>query len=233
MERARNSAPSSSKKSLAKVGGAASKAAPLAASVAGAKTPVAISSPAAPSSAREKILQTASRLFYAQGIRGTGIDTIIAESDVAKMTFYKYFPSKQNLVMEFLRVGEASWMEGLRQRAESKKHPRGQILAVFDFLEDWFTSPDFRGCALINTSVESPDRAQAEYQMVRQLKRQLAQYLKAKATQGKFKNSKVVAERLLLLIDGAIVRATMDCTPAPARNAKVMATLVLKAAQKK
>jgi AcrR family transcriptional regulator len=99
---------------------------------------------------REKILSTAMRLFNKQGAHGTGVDQIIAESGVAKRTFYRYFPSKVDLLAEYFRQKHEIWYARLtRFAAEPAATPLDRLLSVFDSLKEWFSEPDFFGCAFI------------------------------------------------------------------------------------
>ncbi|KWT61801.1 TetR family transcriptional regulator [Streptomyces albus subsp. albus] len=107
-------------------------------------------------SARERILETAYELFSRRGIRAVGVDEVIARSQVAKATLYRNFPSKDELVLEFLRCRERRWTlgyvaAGARQRGTT---PEEQLLAVFDVFDEWFRRPDFDACTFINVLLE-------------------------------------------------------------------------------
>lgn len=111
--------------------------------------------------ARERILSTAYELFSRRGLKSVGVDTIIARSSVAKMTFYRHFPSKDQLVLAFLEQREQRWTRAwleseVRDRATK---PDKQLLAIFDVFDEWFQRDDFEGCAFINTLLEVPDPA--------------------------------------------------------------------------
>jgi AcrR family transcriptional regulator len=96
---------------------------------------------------RERILKTASDLFYRFSINSVGIDRIIAESGVAKMTFYKHFPSKADLIATYLRYKSAVWFQMLSTSTErAGLTPVERVLAVFDALEQPLLAPSFRGC---------------------------------------------------------------------------------------
>src|ERR1700709_127446 len=99
----------------------------------------------------ERILDTAGRLFYGQGIRAVGVDTIAAEIGISKRTLYNYFPSKDALITAYL---------GRRAlpRAASDRPPLEQIFGVFDWLEKWFASNSFRGCPFVNAVAELGER---------------------------------------------------------------------------
>src|SRR3989442_15520716 len=87
-------------------------------------------------SARERILDTAFRLFYAHGIRGVGIDAVVAESRVAKATLYKHFPRKDDLVLAYLDIVDHAWFGGLRAAARAAgTSPRNQLVGMFDALD--------------------------------------------------------------------------------------------------
>jgi AcrR family transcriptional regulator len=113
--------------------------------------------------ARERILDTAYELFSRRGTRAVGVDTIIAESGVAKMTLYRNFASKDALILEFLRRREELWTRAwLQGEAEARAEtPAGRILAIFDVFGEWFARDDFEGCAFINVMLELDDRESA------------------------------------------------------------------------
>src|SRR5947209_18986770 len=105
-------------------------------------------------SMKERILETADRLFYLRGIRAVGVDTIAAEIGISKRTLYNHFPSKDALI--------AAYLEGrFRPAASSAKPPLQQILAVFDSLERRFAHKDFRGCPFVNAVTELGAKDQA------------------------------------------------------------------------
>ena len=111
------------------------------------------------SRAREKVLSTAYGLFSREGVRAVGVDTIIAEAGVAKMTFYRHFPSKTDLILAFLQRREElwthDWLEAeVKLRATS---PAAQLLAIFDVFDEWFQREDFEGCSFINVLLEMFD----------------------------------------------------------------------------
>jgi AcrR family transcriptional regulator len=106
--------------------------------------------------ARERILEAAYDLFAHQGTRSVGVDAIIEKSGVAKMTLYRHFKSKQDLVLAFLERREALWTEGwlIREVSIRASDPKERLLAIFDAYHDWFQIEDFEGCAFINVLLE-------------------------------------------------------------------------------
>ena len=108
------------------------------------------------SAARQRILDTAFRLFYAHGIRGVGVDRIIAESGVAKATFYKHFPAKDDLVVAYLDKVDDTWTGQLRSAAAAAgTAPVDQLVGMFDALATACRRDGYRGCAFINAAAEN------------------------------------------------------------------------------
>jgi AcrR family transcriptional regulator len=106
--------------------------------------------------ARDRILDTAYDLFSRHGVRAVGVDRIVAESGVAKMSLYRHFPSKDDLVLTFLQEREQRWTNGwLRAEAERRgDSAAGRMLAIFDVFGEWFVVEDFEGCSFINVLLE-------------------------------------------------------------------------------
>src|SRR5262245_24284870 len=106
------------------------------------------------SEARQRVLETADRLFYQDGIRAVGIDRIIAEAEVAKMSLYKHFPSKDDLILAVLQHREVSVQEFFRSAMERHiKKTKSSLRAFFVTLKDFLESPGFRGCPFQNAAV--------------------------------------------------------------------------------
>ena len=110
--------------------------------------------------ARQRILDTAYDLFSRHGVRAVGVDRIVAESGVAKMSLYRHFPSKDALVLTFLQEREQRWTndwlaDEVAQRGDS---PGARMLAIFDVFGEWFRLTDFEGCSFINVLLEFDDR---------------------------------------------------------------------------
>jgi AcrR family transcriptional regulator len=112
-------------------------------------------------SGRDRILDAAYGLFSRAGVRAIGVDTITAEADVAKMTLYRNFSSKNELALAFLALREERWTRGwvqaqVRERADT---PAEQLLTIFEIFSEWFARDDFEGCAFITSLLEFDDRA--------------------------------------------------------------------------
>jgi AcrR family transcriptional regulator len=111
--------------------------------------------------ARQRLLSTAYDLFSRRGVRAVGVDTIIAQARVAKMTFYRHFRSKDELVLAFLQRREELWTEQWLEAAvmERAASPSERLLAIFDVFSEWFQRDDFEGCSFINVLLEMVEPA--------------------------------------------------------------------------
>lgn len=184
------------------------------------------------SPARERILATASKLFYKHGIHKVGIDRIIAESGAAKMTFYHHFPSKDNLILAYLSRINGQWSTWLQsQVAAASPDPRVRLIGVFDALEEWFRTPEFRGCPFINMVAETGDPASPLFKAAWEFKRGFRDYLVELAREARLHNPRELAEQLLMLADGAIIQAAMRGDAGSARTAKKAAKMLIAAAR--
>ena len=183
------------------------------------------------SKARQRIVETAERLFYAEGIRSVGIDRIIAEAEVAKMTLYNHFASKDDLILAVLHYREEKF-GGMFERWMERHVKKGtdRLEAFFAALKNWFESPGFRGCAFINAVVELADARHPASQFSAEHKERFHQMIREIITETGGTKAASVAPAIALMVEGAIVTAVMEQTSVPADVAKVAAmTLVSKA----
>ena len=162
---------------------------------------------------KDRILQTADRLFYLQGIRAVGVDTIAAEIGISKRTLYNHFPSKNALISAYL-------MRRFVQHPISKKPPVEQILGVFDSLERLFASKNFRGCPFVNavTELGAEDRAVKKIAIAYKESRRI--WFRDLLRQLGAANSDCLATQLALLVDGSIAQDLVRDDPSTARTAK-------------
>ncbi|HZO25602.1 MAG TPA: TetR/AcrR family transcriptional regulator [Chloroflexota bacterium] len=178
-------------------------------------------------SARERLLDAAGELFYRQGINAVGINAVIARADIAKATLYQHFASKDDLVLAFLARHHERWVAWFTARVEeAAEEPRDRLLAVFDVLAEWFHG-DFRGCAFVNTAVETPDPDSPIRQAIRRYKQDSREYLRGLAEAAGFEHPDQVADRLHLLVEGVTVTMLVDGSDAAARSGKVAARAIL------
>jgi AcrR family transcriptional regulator len=180
----------------------------------------------------ERILETADRLFYQDGIRAVGIDRIIHEAGVAKMTLYAHFPSKDDLILAVLRYREERVLEFFRAAmARYRKRTRDPLRAFFAALKEWFESPGFRGCAFQNAAAELADPDHAGAQFVRDHKRRFAGLLQGFVEESIGNEAAKLAPMVNLLVEGAIVTAVIHGTPAAAEVARDAALKLLASAK--
>ena len=163
--------------------------------------------------ARERILLTAHDLFYRDGIRATGIDRVIAEAGVTKVTFYRHFPSKNDLVLAFLEHRDGVWMAWFVDALQRHAPRRGgrPVEAVVPALREWLGSDTYRGCAFINATAELGATLPAALDAVRQHKADMTAAIAPLLPAGR--GRKADAEAVALAVDGAIVRAQIDGSP--------------------
>ncbi|WP_426700102.1 TetR/AcrR family transcriptional regulator [Rhodanobacter sp. Col0626] len=160
--------------------------------------------------ARQRILDTADRLFYGEGLRATGIDRIIAESGVAKMTFYRHFPAKRDLIVAFLESRRKEWIDWFRAEVDGRLRKRGAGLEVIaDALEAWFAWSDFRGCTFVNSVAEGAHGEAPIARVVADHRTDLAVYIEELANRLELSRPRQVAEAVMVVIEGSVVRAQM------------------------
>jgi AcrR family transcriptional regulator len=168
--------------------------------------------------ARDRILLTAHELFYREGIRATGIDRVIAESGVTKVTFYRHFPSKNELIREFLEYRHARWMAWFDEALQRHGAGRGKgVAALVPALREWFGDAGFRGCAFINSVGELGGVLPGVAEIGRRHKGEMAAAIKNLLPASRHREAD--AQAIALAVDGAIVRAQLDETPDAALKA--------------
>ena len=187
------------------------------------------------SKARQRVVETAERLFYAEGVRSVGIDRIIAEAEVAKMTLYNHFSSKDDLILAVLQYREEKF-DALFEKWMKRhgKAGRDRLEAFFAALKDWFKSPSFRGCMFINSCAELADADHAGSKFAAQHKERFHEMLKQIITEcAGTKAADTTASAISLLVEGAIVTAVMEQSPKPADVARDAAFALVSKSKKK
>jgi AcrR family transcriptional regulator len=154
---------------------------------------------------RERILAAASHLFTHQGIGRTGVDSLIASAGVAKATFYRHFPSKEALVVAWLRDPRTRWFDRVRTTAESSATtPTERISNLFGAAATWLEAGDYRGCPYLNTAVELADRDRAPGRELRSYLREIGAYLEQQLALAGHPDPAGVGRQLHTLMAGAI-----------------------------
>ena len=169
---------------------------------------------------KERILETADRLFYLKGIRAIGVDTIAAEIGISKRTLYNHFPSKDALISAYLE-------RRFVQPRPSEKPPAEQILGTFDSLERRFSAKDFRGCPFVNAVAELGSEDQSVRRLAIAFKESRRLWFRDLLLQLGVADAEGLATQLTLLVDGSIAQDLVRNDPAMARAAKLAATVLL------
>ena len=169
---------------------------------------------------KERILQTADRLFYLDGIRAVGVDTIAAEIGISKRTLYNHFPSKDALISAYLQ-------RRFVQPKPSDKSPVEQILGTFDSLERRFAARDFRGCPFVNAVAELGAEDRSVKKIAVEFKESRRVWFRDLLIQLGVADAEGLATQLTLLVDGSIAQDLVRDDPAMARAAKQAARVLL------
>jgi AcrR family transcriptional regulator len=161
-------------------------------------------------SARQQVLETAAALFFRDGFRAVGVDAIVAESGVGKMTLYRHFPSKDDLIVAYLRdSNEKFWAWFDEATAVPAGGAREQLLGFFKALEKLVTKPTCYGCPFLNAAVDFPDREHPGHRVALEHKQAVRARFRQLAKQGGARKPDVLADQLFLLMDGAFMAARM------------------------
>ncbi len=180
---------------------------------------------------RDRIFKTACGLFYRHGIRGVGVDTIASEAGTNKMSFYRAFHSKDELVAEYLRDRERegwAWWDSII--APHAGNPRAQVEALFDSHVARTCQTTSRGCAMANAAVEITEPDHPARVVVEQYKRELRRRFRQLATDIGAREAEALGDALMLLFEGSfLTRLTFDSQHGPARNAAAAARALMRA----
>ena len=177
---------------------------------------------------RDRILDTAYELFSRHGTRAVGVDRIIAEAGTAKMTLYRNFTSKDELIVAFLAAREERWTRGWLQAEVERRaeDPRARLLAIFDVFGEWFAREDFEGCSFINVMLELSDRSDpGRVASVKHLS-VIREFLAGLASDAGVEDPEAFAHQWHILMKGSIVAAAEGDTRAAARAQELGALLL-------
>lgn len=177
-------------------------------------------------SARERLLEAADRLFYAKGIHTVGIDRVIEEAGVAKGSLFYNFSGKDELVAAYLAGRHERRSARIARHFEGLTDPVEKLLAIFDALQEAVISPGYNGCAFANATAEATHDS-VEAAALRSTRGWLNELILSLTAEASFADPGAVADRLLLLYDGAVANSRLDAHPDAARVAKELAELVL------
>lgn len=160
-------------------------------------------------SPKQKLFQTAARLFYRHGYRAVGVDTIASESGIGKMTLYRHYPSKDDLIVAFLRDSNEDFWRYFEETTHSAVTAREKLLAFFEALQGYVTGPACYGCPFINAAVEFPELENEGHQVALEHKQSVRLRFIQLAQECGGRHPEALANGLLLLMDGAYMAARM------------------------
>jgi AcrR family transcriptional regulator len=170
-------------------------------------------------SARERVFKTAAELFYRKGIRAVGVETIAAEANTTKMSLYRSFPSKDELVAEWLRDHDTHfWQTWDAMAKKFPKDPRKQLRTAFALLAKHVADPNARGCPIANAAVELTEKDHPARKVIEAHKANLRARLAELCVQMKAEEPELLADELFLLMEGAQVSIQTLGVRGPARN---------------
>lgn len=177
---------------------------------------------------RELIVEESARLFYERGA-GVGVDTLIEEIGVAKMTLYKHFPTKAELIAACLRHVDARYRDRLAAGVREDHSPEERVLGIFDSLRTWFATDTFRGCAFVNATIELADPAHPARAAVQEHKARTREWVTGLVADCRVDDPQFVARQIVQLMEGAITTALVEGDPTVADVARATARQVLAA----
>lgn len=182
-------------------------------------------------SARTRLLDAAAKLFYADGMIATGIDTITTEAGVAKKSLYNNFASKNELMLAYIQARHEEWLDLYRNRVDKADSPRDRVLAVFDAYVDHAESAyahGFRGCGLLNAAAELPAGSPGR-EAVRAHKEQVEAILTEHLAETGYTDPAQLAEHFSFLLEGAMSRAGLEGHSERLAHARQIATTLMDA----
>jgi AcrR family transcriptional regulator len=185
------------------------------------------------SAVKQRIIETASRLFYDNGYNLTGINQIIAEASIAKATLYSHFKSKEDICLAYIEFKNTTFLEQISAFCLSKPKGEEQLIAIFDFLLLFFKDKDFNGCWCIRTVSEIPKenkRIKAEIQKQKNnFIRFITNLIAANQPDKNDKEQLYLARQIYLLYESAVGESHLHQDSWPILTAKKMITQVLRA----
>jgi len=179
---------------------------------------------------RDELVQKALPVFYRHGFHATGMDRLAAETGISKTSMYKHFRTKEDLILAALRLRDEQFRNWLCRRTEERAAtPRGQLLAMFEALGEWFARPEFQSCMFIKASGEYPEAGHPIHAQSAEHKRLIFTYVRDLAKRAGARDPDALAHQLVLLQEGAIVTAHLGYTGDPAGEARRAAKVLLDA----
>ena len=179
---------------------------------------------------KDKVFQTAAKLFYQNGYRAIGVDTIAAESGIGKMTLYRHYPSKDDLITAYLKDSNELFWVNFEELTKDALSAREKLLAFFESLQEYVKQPECYGCPFLHVATEFPATDHAGHQVALEHKQSVRARFFQLVKEAGAKKADVLADQLFLLMDGAYMAARMFGTKNPAANVAAAARTLIDAA---
>ncbi len=174
-------------------------------------------------------METATELFYEQGYNRTGINEILEKSGVAKASMYKHFRSKEEILLEYLKIMERTGDANLARSLAAKPKGEKQILGIFDFVLDFYNQPNYRGCWSQNVISEVPRDDEMILTEIREQKARFKSFVQKKVRENlQVKNPNQLGQRIFLLYEAALVDSQIFGADWPIKEAREMAKLMIR-----
>jgi AcrR family transcriptional regulator len=180
---------------------------------------------------RHRVVDAADVLFYARGIRAVGMDDVRTAAGVSLKRLYSLFPGKDSLVLAVLHKRHAMWTDGLTAAVDAVEDPRAKLLAVYDYLAQWFAEDTFRGCGFINAFGELGPTSPEVAAYAREHKRTFQDQLATLVADAGF--DPALAPQLAILAEGAQTTAAIEGSPEAADHARRAAETLIDAADRR
>ncbi len=180
--------------------------------------------------ARERILATVGELFYEHGFRAIGVDLIVERSGVAKTTLYRHFPSKDDLIAAYLEDSNQGFWEWFDGAVTRHDRPVDQLIGLFDAVQRLATAPECRGCTFQIAAGEFPELGHPGHEVALAHKRAVRARLVELASAVPVEHPTVLADGLMMLMDGAFAATRMYGRRSPARRVGTVARTLIEAA---
>jgi len=179
---------------------------------------------------KDQLFQTAAQLFYKNGYRAVGVDTLAAESGIGKMTLYRHYPSKDDLIIAYLRDSDAAFWNRFERITQDAPTARGKLLAFFRSLQEYVTTPACYGCPFLNVATEYPEIKYPGHQVAIEHKQSVRARFRQLARDAGAKEPDALADQLFLLMDGAYMASRMFGSKNPAARLAEAAQILIDSA---
>ncbi|OJX48156.1 MAG: hypothetical protein BGO78_12855 [Chloroflexi bacterium 44-23] len=184
-------------------------------------------------SPKDKLFQTAAKLFFQYGYRAVGVDMIAAESGISKMTLYRHYPSKDDLIIAFLKESDDDFWSYFEDSTQGALSAQQKLLAFFQGLQEYVTTPACYGCPFLNIVAEYPQNDYPGHQIAQDHKLAVRERFWLLAKEAGAKDASALADQLILLMDGAYMASRMFGSVNPAVRLAEAARVLIDSALEK